>query len=140
MNFIKIPQDIIDYKIFLFVPKYALRLTNKKYWEDDYKERLTKELLVERNYFRFLIRKNLYFVFQIYFDYFINMHNSINLKNYKKKFKYKNMIFTNRLDELIYFSKNMEKKNKCHEIICKNKDKMKNKFKKTKKKNVRWTN
>ena len=50
------------------------------------------------------------------------------------------MIFSNRLDELIYFSKKYKNKNRCGEIIHKNKDKIENKFKKTRKKNVRWTN
>ena len=95
---------------------------------------------MEKAYYRFLIRKNLYFVFDVYFSYFVKITNAINVKHYNKKYTYKNMIFSNRLDELIYFSKKYKNKNRCGEIIHKNKDKIENKFKKTRKKNVRWTN
>lgn len=140
MDFINLPQDVLLYNIFLFVPKYDLRLTNKDYWNEGYKVKLSTDLLMERAYYRFLIRKNLYFIFDVYINYFINITNAINLKKHKKKYNYKNMIFSNRLDELIYFSKNYTIKNRCGEIIHKNKDKIKKKFKKTRKKNVRWTN
>lgn len=140
MDFINLPNDVVMHHIFLYVPKYYLRLTNKKHWRETYNEKLTSELLMEKAYYRFLIRKNLYFVFDVYFSYFVTITNAINIKHYNKKYKYKNMIFSNRLDELIYFSKKYEKKNRCGEIIQKNKDKIINKFKKTRKKNVRWTN
>ena len=140
MDFINLPLDVVLHKIFLFVPKYDLRLTNKEYWYEGYKEKLVTDLLMEKAYYRFLIRKNLYFVFDVYINYFINITNSINVKSHNKKFYFKNMIFSNRLDELIYFSKNYKIKNRCGEIIHKNKDKIKKKFKKTRKKNVRWTN
>ena len=140
MDFINLPQDVLLHNILLFVPKYDLRLTNKEYWHEGYKVKLSSDLLMERAYYRFLIRKNLYFVFDVYINYFINITNAINVKNHKTKYHYKNMIFSNRLDELIYFSKNYKIKNRCGEIIHKNKDKIKKKFKKTRKKNVRWTN
>ena len=50
------------------------------------------------------------------------------------------MIFSNRLDEIIYFSKNYKIENRCNEIIHQNKEKIKNKFKKTRKRNIEWTN
>ena len=50
------------------------------------------------------------------------------------------MIFSNKIDEIIYFAKNDKIFNKCDEIINKNKQKIKYKFKKTKQRNIRWTN
>ena len=140
MDFIKLPQDVVIYQIFPYVPKYALSLTNKSYWLKNYKQKLTSDLLMERAYYRFLIRKNLYLVFDTYLNNFIQVINSINMNNCSKKYKYKNIFFSNRFDELIYFSKHYKIKNRCQEIIHKNKDKIKYKFKKTRKKNVRWTN
>lgn len=140
MDFIKLPQDVVIYRIFPYVPKYALSLTNKSYWLENYKQKLISDLLMERAYYRFLIRKNLYLVFDTYLNHFIQVINSINMNNYSKKYKYKNIFFSNRFDELIYFSKHYKIKNRCQEIIHKNKDKIKYKFKKTRKKNVRWTN
>ena len=53
MDFINLPQDVVLYKIFLFVPKYDLRLTNKKHWNEGYKIKLTSDLLMEKAYYRF---------------------------------------------------------------------------------------
>jgi len=86
------------------------------------------------------MRNNLYFVFDIYFSNLINIYNNINQKNYKKKYKYKNMVFSNKIDEIIYFSKNYKLFNRCDNIINKNKQKIKYKFKKMRKRNIIWTN
>ena len=67
MDFINLPNDVVMHHIFLYVPKYYLRLTNKRNWREIYNEKLTSELLMEKAYYRFLIRKNLYFVFDVYF-------------------------------------------------------------------------
>jgi hypothetical protein len=139
MNFINLPMDILKYVILPFVPKYDLRLTNKQTWVKIYKEKLQTPLLLERRYYRFIIRKNLYLVFDIYFNHLIHIYNTIHTKK-NKKYKYKNMTFSNRLDEIIYFSKNYKIKNRCNEIIYQNKEKIKNKFKKTRKRNIEWTN
>ena len=140
MDFINLPREVVMFVIFPYVPKEALCLTNKSNWLNNYEEKLITPLLMEKSYYRFLIRKNLYFIFDIYLEYFIKLTNGINVNKYNKSFRFKNMIFSNRFDELVYFSKKYNIKNRCGEIISKNKDKMKNKFKKTRKKNVRWTN
>jgi late competence protein required for DNA uptake (superfamily II DNA/RNA helicase) len=149
MNFINlpedinIPEDILNFVILPFVPKYDLRLTNHKNWIESYNKKLQTPLLLERKYYRFLMRKNLYIIFDHYFNNFINVHNSINIKKYNKtnkNYTYKNLIFSNRLDEIIYFSKNYKIENRCNEIIHQNKEKIKNKFKKTRKRNIEWTN
>ena len=67
MDFINLPNDVVMHNIFLFVPKYYLRLTSKKNWRESYNKKLTTTLLMEKAYYRFLIRKNLYFVFDVIF-------------------------------------------------------------------------
>ena len=68
MDFIKLPEDIIIYKILPFVQQDALCLTNKKNWLDVYKKKRFRTISNERSYYRFLMRNNLYFVFDIYFS------------------------------------------------------------------------
>ena len=139
MDFIKLPTDILIYKILPFVKHSDLKLTNKSNWIRCYNIYL-QNISYERSYYRFLMRKNLYFIFDIYFNSLVKRYNNINQKNYKKKYTYKNMIFSNKIDEIIYFAKNDKIFNKCDEIINKNKQKIKYKFKKTKQRNIRWTN
>ena len=140
MDFIKLPEDIIKYNILPFVQQNALRLTNKKNWLEVYKKKRFNTISNERSYYRFLMRNNLYFVFDIYFTNLVNIYNNINQKNYKKKYTYKNMVFSNKIDEIVYFSKNYKLFNRCDNIINKNKQKMKYKFKKMRKRNIIWTN
>jgi len=140
---INLPEDILKFVILPFVPKYDLRLTNNQYWKENYNNKLQTPLLLERRYYRFIMRKNLYMIFDIYFNHLINVHNTLNMKKYNKhnkKYTYKNLIFSNRIDEIIFFSKNYKVKNRCNEIIHQNKEKIKNKFKKTRKRNIEWTN
>ena len=139
MDFIKLPTDILIYKILPFVKHSDLKLTNKFNLIRCYNIYL-QNISYERSYYRFLMRKNLYFIFDIYFNSLVKRYNNINQKNYKKKYTYKNMIFSNKIDEIIYFAKNDKIFNKCDEIINKNKKKIKYKFKKTKQRNIRWTN
>ncbi len=47
MDFINLPLDVVLHKIFLFVPKYDLRLTNKDYWNEGYKVKLSTWFEVE---------------------------------------------------------------------------------------------
>ena len=114
MDFINLPREVVMFVIFPYVPKEALCLTNKSNWLNNYEEKLITPLLMEKSYYRFLIRKNLYFIFDIYLEYFIKLTNGINVNKYNKSFRFKNMIFSNRFDELVYFtqiegfSKNMQ--------------------------------
>ena len=134
---INLPTDVINYKIFNYLTLDSLKLTCKKYWLQYYNKKSEVLISLNNSYYRYLIRKNLFFVFDIYFNKLIEKHNIINVKK-KKKYKYKNMIFSNKIDEIIYYSRNNN--NNCQEIIQKNKKKLKKKFKKTKQKNNKWTN
>ena len=134
---INLPPDVINYKIFKYLTLDSLKLTCKKYWLQYYNKKCDILISLNNSYYRYLIRKNLFFVFDIYFNKLIEKYNIINVKK-KKKYKYKNMIFSNKIDEIIYYSRNNN--NNCQQIIEKNKQKLKKKFKKTKRKNTKWTN
>ena len=67
MDFIKLPTDILIYKILPFVKHSDLKLTNKSNWIRCYNIYL-QNISYERSYYRFLMRKNLYFIFDIYFN------------------------------------------------------------------------
>ena len=134
---INLPPDVINYNIFKYLTLDSLKLTCKKYWLQHYNKKCDILISLNNSYYRYLIRKNLFFVFDIYFNKLIEKYNIINVKK-KKKYKYKNMIFSNKIDEIIYYSRNNN--NNCQQIIQKNKQKLKKKFKKTKQKNTKWTN
>jgi len=144
MIIINLPTDIIG-EILLYVNKNWLHLTNKKNWLNYYNGKKEMPLNIQRSYYRFLLRNNMYFVFDIYYTKLLNKYEIIDKRKYNKKFKYKNLTFSNLVDEIKYFCQDYRIKNKCHSIIVskknkKIKQKSKYKFKKTKKKNIEWTN
>lgn len=143
MNIINLPTDMIG-EIFSFTNKEWLYLTCKRYWIRYFNKKTEMSLKNQRSYYRFLIRHNMFFIFNLYFNELIKTYNEVDSSKYNKKFKYKNLIFSNLIDEIKYFCQDYRVKNKCYSIILtkkiKKKQKGKYKFKKTKKRNIEWTN
>ena len=102
-------DDVISV-IFKFIPAEILSLCDKDNWIQTYKKNLIKKSL-KRSYFRFLLRKDFYMIFEHFLDYYYNIFIK------KKKIYYKTYVFQTYLDLLTHLSSQEYDSQNCLKII-----------------------
>jgi hypothetical protein len=127
-----LPEDMVG-EIYSFLPSKFFNLCNKRFWEINYKEKMTDRY--SPSYCRFLLRHDYDFIFKEYLVY-----NSPVFIQKKKKIFYQNKVFPRKIELIKYLSSFVFDSQKCTVIINKFMRTHRLVFKKIKTRFNKWTN
>ena len=126
-----LPEDMVG-EIYSFIPLKLFYLCDKKFWEINYKEKMTGRHIP--SYCRFLLRHDYNFIFNEY----LACTYPVFIK--EKKCLYQNKVFPRKIELIKYLSSFVFDSQKCTVIINKFMRTHRLVFKKIKTRFNKWTN